>query len=385
MENELPPDIAELAKKADEQMTEISANRAAKSEGGIMSKLKEAHNMGYTPEIATGLTALGTAKYLTSKAQSNYYQNLRKVVKAVDDETKLVRSLNAKQAQPFSADGKTVVNKNRPTVSKARGANSRLGTVTPNTLGIKGGVSSLTNAERIALARRMTAQQMVRAISSPFEPSGYSVKNTALANPSAKVDVRPNTGSVAGKPETITVTAENIAKGKTKLPPVLTAGQKAGEFVQKIGGKAFDILNSKWVQRPLFWADAGYTTYNMPQRFRDEVALMEREKQGVPTPPDAGYTTAIREALGSDSTIRPYVVAGSGGLRLAGNYLGRYIPEMTGLWNMPEKMSSMAKRNAELEIEAEAKKRGRPLTQAEIDEINLLNAKAVMSMGAMGY
>lgn len=363
MENDLPPDIAELAKQARERIDKMEAARAVKPSGGVFSKIGELHEEGYTPAVAGTAVAVGAAKYMHGKYQSNLLANLKMIRNSVDAERNLVRTLQS-GAGGISDSGKTIVDRANRSATPARGgkfrtgATSRLGTVMPNTTGVTGGVSGMSAKEKIALAKRMTAQQMVRAFSDPFNPSSYAETRTALQNPSAQVStVEEGKG---GKTRT-TVTAADVKANKL-LPKELSTGQKVAQNLGKSVKWVWDKWGSKWVQVPLRWVDAGMTAYNIPKTFADEQRLTQLQKEGK-----AGQSF-LNMALG-DSELRPYLAVGGKVGRVATNFATRFVPEMLGVYDAHEKLGIMYTGIIEREKSEFEKKNGRPMNKEESDAL----------------
>ncbi len=367
MENDLPPDIAELVKQGQARMDEIAAKRATTPEGSIVSRMGKLKDEGYVPEIAAGVTALGTAKYLHGKYQSNLLKNIKMVRDAVDAERNLVRTIQS-GAGGIEGSGKTIVDRaNRPATEPKggkfkAGATSRVGTVVPNTTGTAGGLSGMKAKDKIALARRMTAQQMVRGLYRPFTPSHFAETRAALQNPSAEVSTMETKPETKGGKTRTTVSAADIKAGKL-LPKELTTGQKIGKFLGSTAPKwIWDAYSSKWVQRPLVGLDMAVTGYNLPRTIRDEETLMRLQKEGKA--PDSFLNMAL-----GDSAIRPYVAAGAKGARLATNLYTRYIPELIGAYDMMENMSKYKNQEYESNLASFVKRTGREPTPEEIQEL----------------
>lgn len=364
MENDLPPDIAELAKKARERIDQMEAARAAKPSGGVFSKIGELHEEGYTPAIVGTAVASGAAKYMHKTYQKNLMTNMKMVRDAVDAERNLVRTIQS-GAGGISDSGKTIVDRANRSAQPARGgkfrtgATSKLGTVMPNTTGVTGGLSGMTAKQKVDLAKRMTAQQMVRAFSDPFNPSAYAETRATVQNPSVEVStVEQGKG---GKTRT-TVTAADVKANKL-LPKELSTGQKVAKNIGKTAKWVWDAWGNRWVQGMLVGADAALTTYNLPSVVREEEALMKMQKEGKADP-----NTFLNATLG-DNAVRPYVAAGGKVGRLATNFYTRYIPELLGMYELPEKMTSMKQAEYKGLVDSFTKKHGRPPSDKEAEEL----------------
>lgn len=410
MENDLPPDVADLFKGAEGRLKTMEAARAEKGTPSLLTQAVEAKDSGYLPEMVAAGTALATARYFTGKTKAVYLEELKRVRGAVDKEAKLVKSLRT-GAQPFEAKGVKITNQNKPAVQATRklksgntalkpyetGATSQVSSVrgasNPKPVlragfdgvtaqpAVKSGaawlarpavegkaaippfldrsVSALKPTEQAKLAKELTKARMTRYlpwIGEPYAP---------MASPLN--DVRAEGVSTRGKGATrtnITVKASDVKAGKANIPPKGAALAAAGQelnFAQKALRWGGNVLSSPWVQRPLTALDVGTRVYGMPQRYRDEVALMEAERNGAP--PSANI---LRSVLGSDSAIRPYLASGAAIPRMATNFFTGYVPEMIGMYDMPEDLGNMYKGFSERGQSEFIKKHGRPMTEQEL-------------------
>jgi len=422
MENDLPPDVAEQFKGLEARTKVIEAARAERGTPSLLTQAVEAKDSGYLPEMVAGGTALATAKYLHGKSRSTYYEGLKAVRAAADTELKMIKKLQT--TQPFEKSGVKVVNQpkspaqktrllksgNRAvvpyesgaksTLSNVRGASSpvsrvvRAGTagqaavaavreysdgtgyltheVSPAKPAVAGtpevrsnAISNMTNAQKKELAKEISRKRMTRALG-----SGYGKFVDPVLNPRVTgVDTRGK-----GKTRTnITVTAEELKAGKANIPPKLSAAEAAKaakaasaagqelNFAQKALRWGGNVLSSPWVQRPLTALDVGTRVYGMPQRYRDEVALMEAERNGAPS-----SANVLRSVFGSDSAIRPYLASGAAIPRIATNFYTGYVPEMIGMYDMPEDLGNMYKGFSERDQSEFIKKTGRPMTEQEL-------------------
>jgi hypothetical protein len=409
MENDLPPDVDALFKGAETRVKTMEAARASKGSPSLLTQAVEAKDQGYLPEMVAAGTALGAAKYLTGKTKAVYLEELKRVRGAVDKEAKLVKSLRT-GAQPFEAKGVKVTNQNKPAVQATRklksgnialkpyetGAASQVSSVrgasNPKPVlraGFSGvaaqpavqsgaawlakpavegkaaippfldrSVSALKPTEQAKLAKELTKARMTRYL--PFIGEPYAPMASPLN------DVRAEGVSTRGKGATrtnITVKASDVKAGKANIPPkgaAAAAASKELNFAQKALRMGGNVLSSPWVQRPLMVADVGTKLYGMPQRYRDEVALMEAERNGAPS-----SASVLRKVLGSDSAIRPYIASGAAIPRMAANFYTGYVPEMVGMYDMPEDLGNMYKNFAERDQSEFIKKTGRPMTEEE--------------------
>lgn len=419
MENDLPPDVAEQFKGLEARTKVIEANRAEKGSRSLLTNAVEAKDSGYLPEMVAGGTALATAKYLHGKSRSTYYEGLKAVRAAADTELKMIKKLQT--TQPFEKSGVKVVNQpksptqktralasgNRAvipyesgaksTLSNVRGASSpvsrvvRAGTagqaavaavreysdgtgyltheVSPAKPAVAGtpevrsnAISDMTNAQKKELAKEISRKRMTRALG-----SGYGKFVDPVLNPRVTgVDTRGK-----GKTRTnITVTDKDLKAGKANITPKLSAAEAAKaasaagkelNFAQKALRWGGDVLSNPWVQRPLTAIDVATRVYNMPQRYRDEVALMEAERNGAPS-----SANVLRSVLGSNSAIRPYLASGAAIPRMATNFYTGYVPEMLGLYDAPEDLGNMYKGFSERDQSEFIKKTGRPMTEQEL-------------------
>ncbi len=440
MENDLPPDVADLFKEAEGRLRNMEAARAEKGTPSLLTQAVEAKDEGYFPEMAAGATALGAAKYIHGKARSTYYENLVAVRKAADAELKLIKQVQT--GQPFAKSGVKIVNQpkspaqktrllksgNRAlvpyetgaksTLSQVRGASAptsrvvRAGTagqaaiaavreysddtgyltheVSPAKPAVAGtpevrsqAISDMTNAEKKKLAKDLGRKQMTRYAGSGYGKAVEGVKDVRVTG----VDTR---GKGATRTN-ITVKASDVKAGKANIPPKLTKAQAAKaaaeaaaagkelNFAQKALRWTGNVLSNPWIQRPLTALDVGTKLYGMPQRFRDEQALMAAERADPVS--TLSRPSMLRSILGSDSAIRPYLASGAAIPRIAANFYSAYVPEMLGVYDMPENFGNMYTGLLQREQAEFEKKEGRPMTP---EERNVLMDNMILSSFPVG-
>jgi hypothetical protein len=413
MENDLPPDVAERFKEADARLAEIEAARARKGTPSLITTLSEAKDEGYLPEMAGGATAVGAAKYFHGKARSTYYESLKAVRAAADQELKLVKKMDT--TQPFQKAGVKLTDQKKTPTQKTRllksgnralvpyesGAKSTLSNVrgasAPRPFVVRAGkaavdavreysddtgylthevsaakpavpavtsqaISDMTLKQKRELAKEMARKRMTRYAGSGYGKFAESVNDPRVTG--------VNTRGKGATRKGITVKASDVKAGKPVIPPKAPTGAPTVSvpaapelnFAQKGFNKVLNFLNNPWVQRPLIGLDIATKAYNMPQRFRDEQALMAAEQAGGQ---EKYMPSFLRSTFGSDSAVRPYVAAGMAVPRTALNFATRFAPEMLGLYDAPENLGNMYTGIIEREQADFEKTQGRPMNEEE--------------------
>ncbi len=406
------PDINDLLIGIQERQQTVDAKNATKGQGGIGDTINELHRQGYTPELAGGATAVGAGAYLAGKSRKVYLEELKRVRSAIEKEQKLVRSLR-NGAQPFEDKGVKITNQNKPAVQATRklksgnialkpfetGATSQASSIRgasnpkpvlrsgfsgmAGTPAVESGaawlarpaveakpaippfldrsVSALKPTEQAQLAKELTKARMTRylpLVGEPYAPMAEPLNDVRAEGVATR-------GKGATRPD-ITVKASEVKSGKPTIPAKVAKGAKEATSAvvgtgAKALGKLYDIASSPWVQRPLMLLDVGATALGIPDAYRNEKALMAAEAAGTADPTKISL---LKEFMGQ-SDYRPLFAASARPIRTAANIAGRYVPELLGVWDMPQNYSNYTNTMLDSFVKDSEKKLKRPLTEEE--------------------